>query len=132
MTSNSPPDGWRVRETSEQVTGDHLVLIEPVIETRCSEDDLETELKKSSPAGGRPGKAGLGDARRRGVQDCHECEVALQTLATTDRASAKGRVFDAKKWGEVAAYLRTSGLITKEEEEGLCGVFTFLSPGATV
>ena len=28
------------------------------------------------------------------------------------------------------SYLRTSGLLTKQEEEGLAGVYSFVSPGA--
>ena len=38
--------------------------------------------------------------------------------------------FDETKWGQVAAHLRTSGVISLEEEKGLVGVFTFVSPGA--
>ena len=38
--------------------------------------------------------------------------------------------YDESKWGQVLAYLRTSGLITAEEEKGLSGVFGFVSPGA--
>ena len=32
--------------------------------------------------------------------------------------------------GQVAAYLRTSGFLTKAEEDGLTGVFSFVSAGA--
>src|SRR5205807_1790196 len=59
--------------------------------------------------------------------------VALQALATgisrVHRASRRAG-FDESKWGQVIAHLRTSGLITEQEERGLGGVFTFVSPGA--
>jgi len=38
--------------------------------------------------------------------------------------------FDPTSWGEVIAYLKSSGFITSQEEEELAGVFTFVSPGA--
>ena len=62
-----------------------------------------------------------------------EARVALQTLATgiaDSRQRSRPRPFNRNKWGEVIAYLRVSGLITNEEEEGLAGVFKFVSPGA--
>jgi hypothetical protein len=38
--------------------------------------------------------------------------------------------YNPAKWGEVLAFLRSSGEVTIEEEKGLAGVFGFLSPGA--
>lgn len=59
--------------------------------------------------------------------------MALQTLAVDiaeGRIRAKPGAFDAKKWGQVLAYLRTSGLVSLEEEQALAGVYGFLSQGA--
>jgi hypothetical protein len=38
--------------------------------------------------------------------------------------------FQKTNWGQVAAHLRTPDVISQEEEKGLVGVFTFVSPGA--
>ena len=38
--------------------------------------------------------------------------------------------FDSSKWGQVVAHLRVSGFITKQQEAGLTGVFSFVSPGS--
>ena len=61
--------------------------------------------------------------------------VAEETLASQialDVASPGQPTFDPTKWGEVSVlgYLRKSGEITVEEEQGLAGVVRFLSPGA--
>ncbi len=76
-------------------------------------------------------------AFRRSPPDYNGClsnaRVALQTLATAIanvRTTTHPGSFDETKWGQILAYLRTSGLITKSEEEGLAGVFSFVSPGA--
>ena len=61
--------------------------------------------------------------------------VARETLASPialDVASPGQPPFDPTKWGGVSVlgYLRKSGEITVEEEQGLAGVLRFLSPGA--
>ncbi|WP_166749482.1 hypothetical protein [Xanthomonas arboricola] len=61
--------------------------------------------------------------------------VALEALASDIAAhvASRGRApatYNPAKWGEVLAFLRSSGEITTEEEKGLAGVFGFLSPGA--
>ena len=135
-------DGYRVpRNEWNEIVGERLVAIEPTVEGAVSpEDDLSTELAKSGLPEAQDVQTKLRDSaeafRDGRPQDClTNARVALQTLATSiavARKAANGGNFDPKKWGEVAAYLRTSGLIGKEEEEGVCGVFTFLSPGAHV
>jgi hypothetical protein len=37
---------------------------------------------------------------------------------------------DSTKWGAMIMHLRMCGLITLEEERGLAGVYTFVSPGS--
>jgi len=61
--------------------------------------------------------------------------VALETLAGDIAAHVASQsqtpaAYNPLKWGEVLAFLRGSGEITTEEEKGLAGVFSFLSPGA--
>lgn len=61
--------------------------------------------------------------------------VALETLAGDVAAHAVllqqiPATYNSSKWGEVLAFLRSSGEITVEEEKGLAGVFGLLSPGA--
>lgn len=118
-----------------------LVPIEPTLEGVAPvEDDLERELRNS----------GLHDFEeiirllnnsaedfRKVPPDYNGCltnaRAATQTLATgiaMQRQKKCGGSFDETKWGQVLAYLRTSSLITSQEENGLSGVFTFVSPGA--
>jgi hypothetical protein len=59
--------------------------------------------------------------------------VALQTLATeisAQHAASRPGGFDETKWGSIIFHLRASGVISLKEEEGLTGVFSFISPGA--
>ena len=61
-----------------------------------------------------------------------EARIALQTIATSianERQRSYPGDYDESKWGQVLAYIRTSGLITTQEEKGLAGVFGFVSPG---
>jgi hypothetical protein len=62
-----------------------------------------------------------------------DARVGLETLAgdvAIDVANGAPLTFNIAKWGEVLQYLRSSGEITIEEEQGLAGVFRLLSPGA--
>jgi hypothetical protein len=120
---------------------DHFAPIEPIIDGASGvEDDLTREL----------GRCGLSEAEEilrvldasaasfRGG-DFNGCltnaRVALQTLATgiarTRRDSHPGD-FDEAKWGQVVSYLRKSAFIKQHQEDGLAGVFSFLSQGAHV
>ena len=63
----------------------------------------------------------------------NDARVALETLAVDiaqARSTPPSGSFDSTKWGSVILYLRSSGLITFEEERGLAGVYGFLSPGS--
>lgn len=127
-------DGMRIEDKE-------LVSIEPTIDGAAPpEDDLARELKKS----GLPDQEEMvrmlnnsAEAFRKTPPDYNGClsnaRVALQTLATNiakHRQATRTGLFDESKWGQVLAYLRTSGLISEQEEQGLSGVFTFVSPGA--
>jgi hypothetical protein len=113
--------------------------IEPKIDGAAqAEDDLTRELHRS----GLNEKDELlrmldnsADAFRRGnFNGClGSARVALQSLATSiakSRQASHPGSFDASKWGQVVAYLRTSGLITQQQEVGITGVFSLLSPGS--
>ena len=59
--------------------------------------------------------------------------VALETLAgdvALDVAGGGPVTYNPAKWGEILQFLRSSGEISVEEEQGLAGVFRLLSPGA--
>lgn len=61
--------------------------------------------------------------------------IALETLAGDIAAEvARGikstPTYNAAKWGDILRFLRESEEISLEEEKGLAGVFSFLSPGA--
>ena len=60
--------------------------------------------------------------------------VALETLARDVAADlvAPGEAvpYDPAKWGSVLTFLKLRGEISQEEEKGLAGVYTFVSPGA--
>ena len=62
-----------------------------------------------------------------------DVRVALQTVAKSisiARRSTDGGSFDETKWGQVLSFLRKSTFLTQNEEEGISGVFTFVSTGA--
>ena len=127
-------DGIRIEDKK-------LVSIEPTIDGAAPlEDDLARELKKSDLPDQEEIVRTLNnsaEAFRKTPPDYNGClsnaRVALQTLATNiakHRQATRAGSFDESKWGQVLAYLRTSGLISEQEEQGLSGVFTFVSPGA--
>lgn len=123
------------------VDGESIVTIEPAIEgAEPLEDDLTQELQRSGLKDAEEVLRVLGesaDSFRRIPPDYNGClsnaRVALQTLVTN---IAKARqpmypgTFDETKWGQVLAYLRTSGFIDQKEEDGISGVYSFVSPGA--
>ena len=123
------------------MNGNNLLPVDPTIEgTITWEDDLSQELSRSGlqQAGEilRVMQAS-GEAFRRMPPDYNAClsnaRVTLETLARDIAKSRQSRhpgSFDETRWGQVVAYLRTSGLISVQEEEGITGVFTFVSPGA--
>jgi hypothetical protein len=120
-----------------------LVAFDPAIEGAAPiEDDLTKELAHSRLSERDEIIRILENsatAFRKVPADYNAClsnaRVALQTLATAIanvRKVTHPGSFDDTKWGQVLAYLRSSGLITKSEEEGLAGVFSFVSHGAHI
>lgn len=106
------------------------------------EDDLIVALRASGSNRAQEIIAKIGDSAdsfRATPPDYNaslvNARVALETMAGDMAADVASRAqcappYDPAKWGEVLAFLRTSGEITAEEEKGLAGVFGFLSPGA--
>lgn len=129
-------DGYRVDPSQRTLTP-----IDPTIEgTLPADDALSQELKQST----LPQTDDILALMERSAQAFRQsppdhnaalanARVALETLA---RAIARARLpkrpasFDETKWGQVLAYLRTSAFITDKEEQGLAGVYSFVSPGA--
>jgi vacuolar-type H+-ATPase subunit E/Vma4 len=122
-------DGYRV-------DGRTLVTVDPTIEGAASvEDDLSVELRRS-----RLSEADnvlrmmetSAEAFREIPPNCNACltnaRIALETLA---RAIAKARSSQrADEWAAALIHLRESNLISKQDEKGLAGVYTFVSQGA--
>ena len=132
-------DGY-IEERNEYGTEpSRFVPIEPIIEGADPvEDDLSKELRLSQ----LPDTEEIIQCLDRSADtfrdnDFNGClvnaRVALQTLATSiarESLQTHSREINVEKWGEVIGYLRTSGFINGQQESGLTGVFTFISPGS--
>lgn len=129
-------DGYIVQDSK-------LMQIEPSIADAAPlEDDLILALQNSGAPRAQEIIAKIGDsaqAFRATSPDYNaalvNARVALETLAADVAAHVASRAqvpatYNPSKWGEVLAFLRSSGEVTSEEEKGLAGVFGFLSPGA--
>lgn len=124
-----------------RVVDAQLIQIEPVVEGQEPiEDDLTRALQESGLPQAQEIEQRLdacSDAFRRDeYNDClNNARVALNTLArdiAAQRSVQHSGSYDPEKWGQVLAYLRQSGFIVDKQEEGLSGVYSFLSPGAHV
>lgn len=63
----------------------------------------------------------------------NDVRVALETLArqVAERYPKEGQSpYDPAKWGSILNFLRSVEFLTLEEEQGLAGVYRFLSPGS--
>lgn len=120
-----------------------LVQTDPSIADAAPlEDDLITALRSSGAPNSQDIITKINDSAetfRSTPPDYNaslvNARVALETLAGDVAADVASRLqgpltYNPSKWGEVLSFLRSSGEITTEEEKGLAGVFSFLSPGA--
>lgn len=123
------------------INGGHLIPVDPTIEgSEPLDDDLTAELHECPLPEAEEVIRLLNNsthAFRDVPPDYNAClteaRVALQTVATAianERQKSFPGNFDQSKWGQVLAYLRTSDLITTQEEAGMTGVFSFVSQGA--
>ncbi len=129
-------DGYIVQDRKLSQTDPSIADAAPL------EDDLVLALQGSGAPRAQEIIAKIGDSAesfRATPPDYNaalvNARVALETLAVDVAADVASRTpgpasYNPAKWGEVIAFLRTSGEITLEEEKGLAGVFGFLSPGA--
>jgi hypothetical protein len=119
------------------------VQIDPSIEDAAPlEDDLIVALQNSGAPRATEIVAKITDsaqAFRATPPDYNaalvNARVALETLAADVAADIASSVtpapaYNPAKWGELLAFLRSSGEITLGEEKGLAGVFGLLSPAA--
>lgn len=63
----------------------------------------------------------------------NDIRVALETLANSIayvRKTATSPTYEPTKWGSIIGFLKAIGFITLEEERGLSGVYSFVSPGS--
>lgn len=118
-----------------------LIAVDPSVEgTPPLDDDLTSELRQSSLTN----IDGILDKLAASVEafctsppnynsSLNDARIAMQTLATEiARHRLKSHPADVEltKWGAVIAYLRASEFISLDEERGLAGVFSFVSPGS--
>lgn len=129
-------DGYSVQNAK-------LVQIDPSIEDAAPlEDDLIVALQNSGAPRATEIVAKIADSAQafRAMPPDYNAalvnaRVALETLAADVAADIASSMtpppaYSPARWGEVLAFLRSSGEITLEEEKGLAGVFGLLSPGA--
>lgn len=130
-------DGYMISEERRLIPIDASSQEQAIVE-----DELITVLRRT----------GLGSAEeivrllnnstddfRKNPPDYNGCmnnaRVALQTIATAIaeiRMANTGSNLDLSKWGQIIAFLRASGFVSEKEEEGLTGVFSFVSPGSHI
>ncbi|MBX9660403.1 MAG: hypothetical protein K2X00_17735 [Nitrospiraceae bacterium] len=128
------------------ISGDtryEITLIDPTITDAAPlEDDLSLELARSNLAD-RDEIARLmknsGEDFRRQPADFNgsltSARVSLETLAkgiASLRQQTTPMSGNPSKFGANIAYLRQIGFLDKNEEEGITGVYGFVSPGAHI
>ncbi len=123
------------------VEDNRLVSIDPNIEGQEPvEDEFIRELNASSLSDVDDIKDLLNrsaDDFRSTPPDYNGClskaRIAIETLAkgmALHRQATHPAQYNPSSWGSVLGYLRTSGLITENEEKGLAGVYGFVSAGS--
>lgn len=127
-------DGYRIE-------GQALHAIDPTIEHGTPlEDDLTAEIRRSQLVEADNIVRVLENSTedyRKAPPDYNGClantRVALETLAKAiakKRQASHSGSFDERRWGQVLAYLRTSGFVNEKEEKAVAGVFGLVSEGA--
>ena len=123
------------------VESNQLVSIDPDIEGQEPvEDEFIRELNDSGLSDIDEIKDLLNRSAedfRRTPPDYNGClsnaRIAIETLAKSmalHRQSTHPAQYNPSSWGSVLSYLKTSGLITVNEEKGLAGVYGFISAGS--
>lgn len=134
-------NGYRVH--GDYSAGYRVVAVDPTIAATVPlDDDLSAELDRSNLADReeitRLMKNSAEDFRKQ-PQDFNgsltSARVSLETLAKNIAAIHSATTpmsEDPTKFGAVLTYLRQVGFLEKKEEEGIAGVYSFVSPGAHV
>ncbi len=121
--------------------GKALIQTDPSIGDALSlDDDLIKELKASGLSDSEEivGKINASsESFRSSPPNYNAClndvRVALETLACAiaiTRQQADSPTYEKTKWGSVLAFLKVIEFISQEEEKGLAGVYSFVSPGS--
>jgi len=116
------------------VAADPTVVDQPVVE-----DDLTEAIKHSDLAEAQDILATIGrsaDSFRAESPD-YTASLTHSRNALNDLAKAIAREwrknnsgsYQEDKWGQVVAFLRTSGFISEKEEDGVTGAYSFISAG---
>ena len=132
-------DGYALEkdEYDREIGG--FVPIEPKLPgTTAPIDDLARELHRSMLSDVEPIVDLLEKSARAFLDEQYNASlsnarVALETLAdsiATSRHESDDVPFDARKWGEVVRYLRKAKFIDDNEEKGIAGVYSLISPGS--
>jgi len=124
-----------------KIEGRKLVPLDPSIsDTPPIEDDLTKALAATDLDANQVIAGKLTDsaqAFRRAPPDYNACmnnaRVALESLAreiARRLSSTDPQPYDSTKWGSIVGFLRAQQFLSVEEEQGLAGVYRFLSPGS--
>jgi hypothetical protein len=130
-------DGYRLEPSSLNGGSKSykLVATEPALEgTVAVEDDLTAALRASNLPDTENILALLNNsanAFKNQPPDYNACLAEARTaLETLGISIARVRLGAPAGWGQALLFLRTSGLLTPEEEKGIAGVYGFVSFGA--
>lgn len=135
-------DGYRI--TGDYSSGYQIVAIDPTIPGAAAlDDDLSTELRKSNLTDReeiiRLMENSANDFRKQPADfngALTSARVSLETLARNIAAihrQATPMTGDPTKFGAIIAYLRhQANFLNDKEEQGITGVYAFVSPGAHV
>lgn len=132
-------DGYMMEQDEYGREVDRFIPIEPIVDGATPvEDDLTKELQRSNLANADEVLQVIDNSasafRDGNFNSClSNARIALETLAkliAQARPSKQTEKRNSERWGKVIEHLRISGFITKEQEKGICGVYTFISPGS--
>ena len=127
-------DGFKIEEKT-------IRSLEPIIESaEAVEDDLTNELNNSSLDSSNEVIRHIrisAESFKKPSPDYNGClshsRIALETIV---RAIATGKGLEineaSKAWGRSLSHLKSTGFITKKEEDAIASTYTFVSDGAHV
>ncbi|MEF8708477.1 MAG: hypothetical protein V5B38_06195 [Candidatus Accumulibacter propinquus] len=127
-------DGYKV-EGKVLTPLDPSIADAPPIEDELTKTLQATDLDANRAIAGK--LTDSADAFRRVPPDHNAClnnaRVALESLAreiARHVSTSPSSAYDPAKWGSILGFLRSQEFLSVEEEQGLAGVYRFLSPGS--